>query len=165
MMSGAGAGPGLPEAMKKQLIEGMKQLIGEEVNAWIGTDGKSVIQVTAKDWESAQKTLDQYFKGPGVGEDKAFASARKQLPSRPPPSCCSTRCRLVGDILEFAKPLLKSSGVNLPPNFPTTVKDKTGFVGFALTLHPEGGAIDVVVTAEAVKQIYDGYVSPLLPKQ
>ena len=165
MMSGAGAGPGLPEAMKKQLIEGMKQLIGEEVNAWIGTDGKSVIQVTAKDWESAQKTLDQYFKGPGVGEDKAFASARKQLPKQATAVVLLDAVQLVGDILEFAKPLLKSSGVNLPPNFPTTVKDKTGFVGFALTLHPEGGAIDVVVTAEAVKQIYDGYVSPLLPKQ
>ena len=64
MLSGTGAGPGLPDAMKKQLVEGLKKLIGEEVNAWIGADGKSVIQVTAKDWESAQKMLDQYFKGP-----------------------------------------------------------------------------------------------------
>ncbi len=165
MLAGTGAGPALPDAMKKQLAEGLKKLIGEEVNAWIGADGKSVIQVTAKDWESAQKMLDEYSKGPGVGEDKTFAAARKQLPDEATAVVLLDAVQAVGDVLDFAEPLLKSSGVNLPPNFPTAVKGKTGFVGFALTLKPDGGAVDFVVTAEAVKQIYQGYVSPLLPKQ
>ncbi len=165
MLSAPGAGPGLPPTFQKPLLEGMKQLIGEEVNAWIGVDGKSLIQVTAKDWETAQKALDEYTKGQGVGADKAFASARKQLPKEATAVVLIDAVQLAGDIMEVVKPFLKTTGVNLPPNFPTTVKGKTGFLGFALTLDSDGGAVDFVVTAEAVKQIYEGYVSPLLPKQ
>ena len=165
MMAAQANNPGLPDAMKKQMVEGMKQLIGEEMNAWIGTDGKSLIQVTGKDWDAAKKALDQYYKGPGVGADKAFASARKQLPDEATFVVLLDAVQLVGDVLDFAKPILKSSGVNLPPSFPTAVHGKVGFVGFALSMKPDGGAVDFVVTAEAVKQVYEGYVSPLIPKQ
>ena len=166
MLAGAGTGPTLPEASRKQLVEGLKKLVGEEVNSWIGADGKSVVQVTAKDWESAQKTLDQYYKGTGgVGDDKGFASARKQLPEQSTFIVLIDAVQAVGDVMDFVKPILQASGATLPPNFPTAVKGKPGFVGFALTLDPDHGAFDVVVTADAVKQIYQGYVSPLLPKQ
>ncbi len=162
----AAAGAQLPDAFKKQMAEGMKKLMGEEVNVWIGTDGKSVIQVTAKDWESAQKTLDQYFKGQGtVGEDKAFTAARKLLPKQASAVVVVDVVQYVGDILDFITPILQSSGApGLPAKFPKPVKDKPGFVGFAATLRPDHGAMDFAVPAETVKLVYDSYVSPLLPK-
>jgi hypothetical protein len=164
MMNAGGASAQLPEAMKKSLVEGMKKLMGEETNAWIGADGKAVIQVTAKDWESAQKMLDNYYKGTGgIGQDKAFAAARKQLPKQATFLGMIDAVQAVGEIMEFVKPIMESAGAHLPPNFPTTVKGKPGFIGAALTLGTEGGGIDVVVTAEAVKQIYQGYVVPLMP--
>ena len=125
-----------------------------------------MIQVTAKDWESAQKTLDQYFKGQGtVGDDKAFMAARKLLPKQASAVVVVDVVQYVGDILDFITPILQSSGApGLPAKFPKPVKDKPGFVGFAATLRPDHGAMDFAVPAETVKLVYDSYVSPLLPK-
>ena len=122
--------------------------------------------MTAKDWESAQKILDAYTKGQGaVGDDKGFAFTRKQLPEKTTVLVLVDAVQAAADVMEFVKPILQSSGTTLPPNYPAATKGKAGFVGFSVTLQPEGGAIDIVVTAEAVKQIYLGYVAPLMPKQ
>ena len=132
----AAAGAQLPDAFKKQMAEGMKKLMGEDLNVWIGTDGKAVIEVTGKDWESAQKTLDQYFKGQGaVGDDKAFTAARKLLPKQASVVVLVDVVQYAGDILDFITPLLQSSGApGLPAKFPKPVKDKPGFAGFAVSL-------------------------------
>ncbi len=61
----------------------LKQLLGDGLNLWFGTDGKTFVQVTAADWDSAEKQLDGYFKGENpVGGDAAFAVARRQLPAK-----------------------------------------------------------------------------------
>ena len=160
----AAGGATLPDATRKQLIEGMKKLLGEEVTSWIGSDGKALIQVTAKDWDEAKTILDAYTKGTGaVGADAGFAAARKQLPDQAT-ALVLIDAALAGErILDFAKPLLQSSGTTLPPNYPAAAKGKSGFVGFSLTLRSEGGAIDMVVTADAVRQVYQGYIAPLMP--
>ena len=166
MLSAGGAGATLPEATKKQFIEGMKKLIGEETTSWIGSDGKAIIQVTAKDWESAQKILDAYTKGQdAVGADKGFAFTRKQLPDHTTALVLIDAVQAAGDVMDFVKPILQASGTTLPPNYSAAAKGQAGFVGFALTLQPEGGAVDFVVTADAVKQIYQGYIAPLMPHQ
>ena len=161
----AAVGAQLPEAFKKQMAEGMRKLMGEDLHAWIGTDGKSVVQVMAKDWDSAQKTLDQYYKGTGgVGDDKGFAAVRKELPERASVVVLVDVVQYVGDILDFMTPIIQSSGAPLPAKFPKPVKDKPGFLGFSVTLEPDHGAFDVAVPADTVKLVYQSYVSPLLPK-
>ena len=163
MMGAAGAQ--IPEAMRKKLVEGMKQLMGEELNTWIGAGKGEVIQVTGKDWESASKALDEYQKGQGgVGEDKGFAAVRKQLPKQGSVVVVIDVVQYVGDILDFITPIVQSSGAPLPAKFPKPVKDKPGFVGFAVALHPDGCAFDVAVSADTVKLVYESYISPLLPK-
>ena len=119
-----------------------------------------------KDWESAQKTLDQYYKGQETaGEEKAFTAARKLLPKQASVVAVIDAVQYGGDLLDFATPLLQSSGApGLPAKFPKAVKDKPGFVGFAVTLKPNHCALDFAVPAETVKLIYQSYVSPLLPK-
>jgi hypothetical protein len=163
MMSASNAQ--LPDNVKKDMVEGMKKLMGEEMNAWIGTDGKAVYQATAKDWPSAQKILDQYFKGQGtVGADKAFAAARKELPEQASFVFLLDAVQGVGDVIDFVKPILESSGAPVPGKFPQPVKGKPGYVGFAASMEPDRGGFELVITSEAVKQVYEGYVSPLLPK-
>ena len=143
----------------------MKKLMGEELNVWVGVDGKSLINVMAKDWESAKKTLDQYTKGQGaVGDDKGFAAVRKELPEQASAVLVIDVVQAAGDLLDFITPILQASGAPLPAKFPKAVKDKPGFVGFAITLRSDGGAMDLVVPAETVKLVYESYVSPLLPK-
>ncbi|HVS35133.1 MAG TPA: hypothetical protein VMS17_06090 [Gemmataceae bacterium] len=164
MMAAQANGPQLPDAMKKQLIESLKKLIGEEMNAYIGVDGKTVVQVSAKDWTSAQKLLDGYYKGQdAVGADKGFSGARKQLPDQATVLVVLDAVQAAGDVMDFMKPIMQTLGVNLPPNYPAAVKGKPGYVGFAVTMRPESGGVDFVVTAEAVRQIYQGYVAPLMP--
>ena len=73
------------EEAKKQFIAGMKGIMGEKLTVWFGTDGKSVVQVSAADWPAARKLLDQYTKGTKtIGDVKAFAEGRKEMPLRRP---------------------------------------------------------------------------------
>src|SRR5262249_40400704 len=58
-----GGGRELGQEEKARLKEYIKSLMGEELHAWVGTDGKNLIQVRAKDWASAEKLLDQYSQG------------------------------------------------------------------------------------------------------
>ncbi len=41
---------------KKKVVEGLKGLMGEKLNFWLGHDGKSVVQVMAPDWPAARKS-------------------------------------------------------------------------------------------------------------
>jgi hypothetical protein len=164
-MEAAGVGKGGPGPDTKQMVEGMKKLMGESLNTWVGTDGKEIIQVFAKDWEGAEKLLDQYSNGKDtVGEDKAFAAARKGLPAEATFLMEIDVVQYTAVILDFIKPIIEASAPPLAANFPKPVKGAPGYVGMAVTLSPERGGFDLVVTAEAVKEIYQDYVSPLLPK-
>jgi hypothetical protein len=164
MAAGSG-GKEMPEAMKKQMAEAMKKLMGESLNSWIGTDGKAVVQVMAKDWESAEKLLDQYFKGADtVGDEKAFAAVRKELPAEATFLMQIDAVQYAAVMLDFIKPIIEASGAPLPAKFPTPVKGTPGYLGVAVTLAPDRGGFDLFVSSDAVKQIYQGYISPLLPQ-
>jgi hypothetical protein len=164
-MADAGGGKEMPEAMKKQMVEGMKKLIGDSLNSWIGTDGKQIIQVFAKDWGSAEKLLDQYFKGANtVGDEKAFAAARKEMPAEATFLMEIDAVQYTAVILDFVKPLIETAAPAVAAKFPAPIKGTPGYIGMAVTLTPERGGFDFFVSSDAVKQIYQGYISPLLPK-
>ena len=164
-MEAATGGKEMPEAMKKQMVEGMKKLMGDSVNCWIGTDGKEIIQVFAKDWTSAEKLLDQYSKGADtVADDKAFAVSRKELPAEATFLMEIDAIQYTAVILDFVKPLIEVSAPQAAAKFPAPIKGTPGYVGVAVTLTPERGGFDLFVSSDAVKQIYQGYISPLLPK-
>src|SRR5258706_9406504 len=59
----------------------MKNLIGEDQKFWFGTDGKTSVQVTAKDWSDAKSMLEKYFSGQKtLATEPGFELTRKQLP-------------------------------------------------------------------------------------
>jgi hypothetical protein len=158
-----GPGGDLPEAERKRMVEFMKKLVGEEMNVWFGTDGKAVVQVTAKDFSTAQALLDQFTKGSGgAGDDKGFADVRKELPAE------ATMLGLidavgyanfVADMMRasFAGPAPPGGGPKVPP----PIQGRTAYVGFAATLDPERGSADFFLSAAAVKEVYQGYIAPV----
>ena len=156
-------GKEIPEAMRKQQREMMQKIMGESMTTWLGADGKVVLQVTAKDWDAAQKLLDQYYKGTNpAGDDKAFVTARKELPAEATVVELIDAMQYANLILSFVKPALEASGAKLPVTLPEPVKGQPGYLGFAAGLKGDAASIDFVVTAESVKQIYKNYVAPLL---
>ena len=165
MFPATAGGKEIPEAMRKAQIEGMRKMLGEGVTAWVGADkeAKEVVQVSAQDWAAAEKLLDQYTKGVNtVGDDKAFVTARKELPAKATVVEMIDAVQYVGLILDFVKPLLASGGTKVPFQLPEAVKGTPGYVGFAVTLEGDAASTDFVVTAEAVRQIYKNYVAPML---
>lgn len=148
---------------KKQYIEAMKGILGEKMTVWFGTDGKSLVQVNAPDWSTAQKLLEQYSKGMGtVGEVQAFKDVRKEMPARTSFLGLFDATRMFGTILEAFKPLLPP-GVALPPGWPNVpAKVASAYVGLAVTLQPNRGSFDLFISAASAQEFYKVVVKPLV---
>jgi hypothetical protein len=151
------------EEAKKQFIEGMKGLMGEKMTIWFGTDGKSVVQVSAPDWETAQKLLDQYVKGNNTaGNVAAFTEVRKEMPAEASFLALVDAVQSLGAVVEGFKPLL---GGIVPPNWPAIPgKGTPSFVGVSVTLQPQRGGFDFFLSNAAAQEIYKAFVKPLLPQ-
>ena len=163
LFSTTAGGKEIPAAVQKAQREMMAKMMGEGLTAWLGTDGKQVLQVTAKDWDAAKKLLDQYYKGENtVGDDKAFLTARKELPAEATVVELIDAMQYANLILGMVKPLMEAGGTKLPVKLPEPVKGQPGYIGFAAALQGDAAGMDFVVTAEAVKQIYQNYVAPLM---
>jgi hypothetical protein len=154
---------GIPEEAKKAMVEAMKKMLGDGLQYWFGTDGKVAVQVTAKDWASAEKILDAYFKGgKNVGALEAYRNIRKDLPAEATMLFLADAVQYGVLAADMAKPLL--GGVfPLPPGFPAKPdKDAAGYVGFAVTLGSARGSGACVISADSVTRGYKSYVAPLL---
>jgi hypothetical protein len=148
---------------KKAAGEMMKKLLGDGLQYWVGTDGKVLVQVTAKDWASAEKLLDTYVKGgKNLGGVDAYRAIRKDLPSTGTMLLLVDIVQFGTIIADFAKPVLGGI-VGLPAGWPVKPdKDAAGYVGVAVGLHSNRGSLDFVVSADAVKLAYKSFVAPFL---
>ena len=112
----------------KAKLAALKKLLGDGLNLWFGTDGKTFVQVTAPDWDAAQKQLDGYQKGDDpIGADKQFAAVRKALPAE-------ATVVMVIDAGRFSE---RIGGLMQPPlQTPDALKGKPVYIGVAATLEP-----------------------------
>src|SRR5579864_1477522 len=70
-----------PEEIRDAMKESLKKMLGSEMRIWFGSTGKLLLQVTAKNWESASKTLDSFLSASkAVGKEEGYADVRKVLP-------------------------------------------------------------------------------------
>jgi hypothetical protein len=160
MAEGAAARGG--EQAKKQVAESIKGILGEKMTTWFGTDGKTMVQVTAQDWTSARKMLDQYTKGTGtIGEVKEYRAVRKEMPARASYLGLIDVVHMTGIALESFRPLLANAPV--PPGWPAMPPKATmTFVGLAVTLQPKSGSLDTFISAAAVREFYKAVVKPFV---
>jgi hypothetical protein len=159
-MAEAAAG-GQGEEAKKQLAKGFKQMMGDKLNIWLGTDGKEVVQVTAPDWPAAQNLLDQYFKNrKPIGDVKAFGEVRKEMPSQTSFLMVVDAVQYLGTVADALKPLF---GQMLPQAWPAMPgKGTPSFVGVAVTLQPQRGSFDTFISAAAAHEFYKAFIKPVI---
>ena len=147
------------ETFKKFYVEYMKQMIGEKTMTWFGTDGKSVVQVTASDWESARKILEDFQKRKNTtGNDKAYLEARKGMPTQTSFLGLFDLLNMYGNVFDALKPMFPLGP--LPDN--VKAKGKTAYIGLAVTLQPKRGSFDLFITASAARELYNAVVKPFV---
>jgi len=145
-----------PEELREGMKETMKKLLGHGQRIWFGTDGKAFVQVTAKDWTEGKKRLDEYLSGRAtMGASAEFAATRKQLPAETNTLVLLDAGRMAHAIGQYIGEILKNFPA-LPFNLGAAGKPegKPSYIGFAMTLQPRQGGIDLFLPAEAVKQIF-----------
>jgi hypothetical protein len=138
----------------KQMAEAMKKLMGEGANSWFGSDGKIYVQVTAKNWESARRQLDEYLDGTNaISQNKAFQETWKQLPAETTVVGLMDLPQYVAVIADFVGPALQGQG--LPFNIPQlkASKGKT-YLGLALVLEPTRGSVEIWFPGTAANEIF-----------
>lgn len=149
-------GKQLPEEMRKEMAESMKKLMGDGAKIWFGTDRKSFVQITAKDWEAAQDFLNQYLDGKtAIKNQKAFLETRKQLPAEVTLLSMLDAlpyCQAMGNYL-----LTMMKAMPLPLAIPIAtlpaVKGDPAYLGMAVTLESGYGGMDFWLPASAVKEV------------
>jgi hypothetical protein len=150
----------LPEQVKEATLATLKRTVKETTSLWIGTDGKTVVTLMAKDWDGARQLLNEYLDGKqSIGGDAAFKLTRAHLPAEASLlMIADTRTTLAG-LIDGIRAASESV-----PGFPriATLKMPKGdptYVGFSVTFKGDtvGVAAFVPNTALSVgRKMFEG---------
>ncbi len=141
----------LPEGVKENTIAQLKRTVSEQTTIWVGTDGKAVVQVMAKDWAAATAAIDGYFDGKKpVGDLAGFKLTRKQLPA----DASLLMMMEVGQTITVLLDTLRAMQ-DAVPGFPKIghvkpLKAEPTFVGIAVTLKGDTATVNVFVPGGAI---------------
>jgi hypothetical protein len=141
----------LPAGLKENTLAQIKRLVSEKMTAWIGTDGKTVVQVVAKDWDAAAGALDQYFNGQKpIGDTAGYKLTRKNLP----PEASLLMMFETGHTATMLLDSLRAME-GAVPGFPKIGKVKPlkgdpTFIGIALTLKGDTATANLFVPGTAL---------------
>ena len=154
MISQAAVGGVQTDAQKEQMKKMMKQMLGERMTYWFGSNGTLFVMLTGDNWEAARKRLDAYLDGKHtVADEKAFKETRMQLPAEATGLFLLDAARyadLLSGIMQASLPL----GANRPSNgnFSSAAKGKSSFIGLAVTLKSERASIELWMPVAAVAE-------------
>lgn len=141
----------LPDGLKESTLAQVKRVVTEKMSVWIGTDGTTVVQVSAKDWDAASGTLDQFFQNTKtVGATEGYKLTRKHLPA-------DTSIVLLLETGSTLSMVLESLSAleGAIPDFPKLGKIKPPggeptFIGIAVTLKGDTATANVFVPVKAI---------------
>jgi hypothetical protein len=145
----------------------LKKLTGAGARFWFGNVDKVNVQISAKDWKTAEKTLDQYFgKKDMIGDSsyKGFAEARGHLPKEATFISLIHAPQYARYLAEYYQEAIKAQGgkVGKPP-VEGENKVPDSYLGVAATFQAGGVSFDVWVPGAAAKEFYRLF-EPLLKK-
>ncbi len=141
----------LPDGLKESTLAQVKRLVAEKMTAWIGTDGKTVVQVSAKDWDAASGALDRYFDNvKSVGATEGYKLTRKNLPA----DASILMMLETGNSLTTLLEALRAMEGAIP-DFPKIGKIKPldgepTFIGIAVALKSDTATANVFVPVKAI---------------
>ena len=141
----------LPDGAKEAALVQLKRSMSEKTTVWVGTDGKTVLQVTAKDWAAATAAIDGYLdaKKP-VGDTAGFKLTRKNLPADASVLIMVETGHTITVMLDSLRAL-----EDVVPDFPKIgkvppLKGKPSFIGLAVTLKGDTATVNAFVPGAAV---------------
>jgi hypothetical protein len=151
----------LPQNVKEQMIETIKKSLGDGTNAWFGTDGKVLVQITAKDWDTARKLFDGYLDGKDTaGGTASFTQARKNLPAEATVVMVFDVPRYVEFTVQLVRAMLTTVAAPNMPDFKAPA-GKYSYFGMAATLQSERGCFDLWLPGSAIRDFRELF-EPLL---
>lgn len=151
---------GLPPVAKEAALDAFKRAVPEKMSQWIGSDGKVVVRLAGKDFDTAKVLLDKYIEEKGtVGAAAGYKRVREQLPAE-------ANLLVVAEVESAVTALvtgLRSAGEALPglPRLGPLKKLGGGpqhYVGLAVTLKEDTATVTGFVPApsiEAARKILD----------
>jgi hypothetical protein len=145
-----------PEQTREAMKAYMTKMMGDGLKMWFGSDGKSYIQVVAKDFSEAKALLQEYLDGKKVLEkDEGYIATRKQLPAEASLVMVGDSCRMIEMGLDLVKDAIAQMGLPGVPALPQlkAPKAKPAYFGAAVTMKSEYVSLDVFVPTTAVQQI------------
>ena len=158
-------GAAMSDDQKKAMVEYMKSMLGEGSDVWFGTDGKTVVQVTAKDWDEAQNLLDRYQKGEDSRRLVAGVQGHGQAPARrEQPVVAGRRAASHRDDGQVGGD--DAAGVGPADPDPARLREavgqaKTSYVGLAITLE-SAAAASTWLPATSINDVYKMYIEKLI---
>ncbi|MFO0798617.1 MAG: hypothetical protein U0804_14175 [Gemmataceae bacterium] len=141
----------LPEQARETTLGNLKRVAKERMTFWIGTDGKTVATLTAEDWGAASKLLDDYLDGTaGVGTEAGFKTTRSNLPADATAVYLAETSQAVQMITDQVKGIPTPNGRPAIGKLGNVQGGEPTYLGFALTLKPQGAGVDVFVPGTAM---------------
>jgi hypothetical protein len=152
-MIGQAAGSAVQsDAQKEQLKHMMKNILGERMNYWFGSNGTSFVMLVGDDWEGARKQLDTYLDGKKtIADVKAFQETRKQLPANATVIGLIDAPRYAELLSGFMQTFLTLGANRLSNTSLSKVPEgKSSFIGMAITLKTERASFELWIPVAAV---------------
>jgi hypothetical protein len=143
------------EEVGKLVVDLFKKIMGEELRLWIGTDGKQVVTLMAKDLPAAKKLLETYVNGKGkIGAGDAFPATRKALPAE-------ASMLFMIDVPTYARnviglvvmPLAAQFGANIKLPDLDKITLKPALTGVAVAMQAKRARVDVFVPATTAREV------------
>lgn len=137
----------------------IKKMLGEKMNLWITATKKEVILLTGEDWNKSKQIFEDFNKGgKSLGEVSHYPICRKDLPQE-------SSLTILLDTLYYLKIIL--AVVKESNNFQIPL-DLTGynptFIGFSAVFEEDRAAVDSVISAASVQEIYFRLIKQVLGK-
>ncbi len=150
----------LPEPLKETTMAQIKGMVSEKMTTWIGTDGKIVVKVTAKDWDAAAGALGAFLDGKKpVAATDGYKLTRKSLP----PDASFLMLMETGQTLTSLFDAVRAMEGAIP-NFPKiaplkAAKGDASYIGIAVTLKGDTATANLFVPVTAIgtaRKMLDG---------
>jgi hypothetical protein len=141
----------LPDALKENTLAQLKHRVSEKMGVWVGTDGKLVVQLSAKDWDAAAAALDEFLSGQkSIGATAGYKLTRKNLPQEASLLLLLETGQTITALLDTMRAL-----ENTVPGFPKIgqvkpPKAEPSFVGVAVTLKGDTATANLFVPGSAI---------------
>jgi len=141
-------------------VEGMKKMLGgsDTVTAYYGTDGKTVLTVTAKSPDDAKRIVDEALGGQnGIGKAPNFEAIRARFPKQVGTLILVNAQAMVKQMAAQLSATLGKADLQVPADLPK----EPALFGGSITGSPKGFQFQFVVPSNVGPVIEKGFV-PLI---